>query len=164
MRYVPRELKSVDDYLKSATFHSQFREVDIEIGRAMWSYLRGIERGAYSEEQAAGLRERILTEGIALLEQGYINRLQNAMDRNYHHLAKLMFRTAKEARDKESELDTPLMIIENESRTRIAAVYQGILNNMYLKIVSIIGQTPIQEEFSCLIRPIVPQSDLEAEL
>lgn len=134
MRYVPPELKSVDNYLKSATFHSQFRFVDIEIGKAMLSYERGIESGAYSEKQVDSLRERILTKGIALLEQGYLNRLQSAIDRGHHNLALLLFDMAFDARDRTSELDNSFMILEDGSRERIATVYQGILSKMFSKV------------------------------
>jgi len=134
MTHIPRELKSVEDYLKSAQFHSQFRYVDIEIGKAMLSYLRGVETRAYSTEAAESLRGQISTEGIGLLETGYLNHLQSAIDRNHYDLALLLFTIAFDARDRKSELDNPFMIPEGGSRERISAVYQDVLSKMFLKI------------------------------
>lgn len=134
MTHIPRELKSVKDYLESAQFHSRFRYVDIEVGKAMLSYLRRVKTGAYSTKVAESLREQISTEGIGLLETGYLNHLQDAIDRNHYDLALLLFTMALDARDRKSELDNSFMITEDGSRERISAVYQGILSKMFLKI------------------------------
>ncbi len=120
----------VEHYLQSAKFQSGFRQVDNEIGKAMLSYQRGVETRAYSEEQAAALKERILTEGIDLLVRGYVNHLQSAIERGHSAVVGLLFRIAEEGRDEKSYLDNAFMVSEDGNRERVVAVYQRVLDNM----------------------------------